>query len=129
MKFSPVRRSQLVAPFGVGAMFTAPDGTGMITGGLDGWFDQDEYPTLDIEEFRVSEWRLEEELKVRELRLPPTIVVSGGARIRIRIWACLSPLCSFLSGIFVPRRLAELCLSANLIMLVESGADCASQEM
>ena len=71
MKFSPMRRSQLVAPFGVGAMFTAPDGTSMITAGLDGWFDAASALDLQPEEFRVSEWRLEHSLKVSELRLPP----------------------------------------------------------
>jgi hypothetical protein len=70
MKHSPMRRAQLIAPFGVGAMFTAPDGTGMITAGLDGWFDPTD-PDVDIEEFRVTEWRLEHNLKVAELRLPP----------------------------------------------------------
>lgn len=71
MKYSPMRRAQLVAPFGVGAMFTAPDGTSMITAGLDGWFDPTATPDLQPEEFRVSEWRLEHSLKVSELRLPP----------------------------------------------------------
>jgi hypothetical protein len=71
MKYSPMRRAQLVAPFGVGAMFTAPDGTGMITAGLDGWFDPASTADLQPEEFRVSEWRLEHNLKVSELRLPP----------------------------------------------------------
>lgn len=66
-----MRRSQLVAPFGVGAMFTAPDGTSMITAGLDGWFDPASSADLQPEEFRVSEWRLEHSLKVSELRLPP----------------------------------------------------------
>lgn len=71
MKYSPMRRAQLVAPFGVGAMFTAPDGTGMITAGLDGWFDPKEGSDLDVEEYIVSEWRLEPHLKVSQLRLPP----------------------------------------------------------
>ncbi len=70
MKFSPMRRAQLVAPFGVGAMFTAPDGTSMVTAGLDGWFDTSN-PDLDQDEYRVSEWRLEHSLQVAELRLPP----------------------------------------------------------
>ena len=52
-------------------MFTAPDGTGMITAGLDGWFDHYEHDTLEREEFRLSEWRLEEYLHVAELRRPP----------------------------------------------------------
>lgn len=66
-----MRRSQLIAPFGVGAMFTAPDGTSMITGGLDGWFHASGTTDLRADEFRVSEWRLEHSLHVAELRLPP----------------------------------------------------------
>lgn len=68
MKFSPIRRAQLIAPFGVGAMFTASDGTGMITGGLDGWFDN---PEIAKDEFIVREWRLEAQLRVNHFRLPP----------------------------------------------------------
>jgi len=71
MKSSPMRRAQLIAPFGVGAMFTAPDGTSMITAGLDGWFDTQANFDLQLEEFRVSEWRLEHNLRVNQLRLPP----------------------------------------------------------
>lgn len=71
MKSSPIRRAQLIAPFGVGAMFTAPDGTGMITAGLDGWFDLAAQPDLELEEFSISEWRIEQQLKVADLRLPP----------------------------------------------------------
>ena len=52
-------------------MFTAPDGTSMITAGLDGWFDPAQSSDLRTEEFRVGEWRLEHNLKVAELRLPP----------------------------------------------------------
>lgn len=70
MKFSPIRRAQLIAPFGVGAMFTAPDGTGMITCGLDGWFDSSN-ASLDEDEFIVKEWRLETQLRVNHFRLPP----------------------------------------------------------
>lgn len=71
MKYSPMRRAQLIAPFGVGAMFTAPDGTGMITAGLEGWFDPADGANLDVEEYVISEWRLEPHLKVSQLRLPP----------------------------------------------------------
>lgn len=35
------------------------DGTGLITAGLDGWFDHAEHPDLGAEDIRVAEWRLE----------------------------------------------------------------------
>lgn len=73
MTSSPIRRAQLIAPFGVGAMITAPDGTAMITASLDGWFETQDGATsdLDLDEFRVTEWRLQAALKVAEFRLPP----------------------------------------------------------
>lgn len=73
MTSAPLRRAQLVAPFGVGAMVTSPDGISMITGGLDGWFlAPDGDPSqLDLDEYRVNEWRLKKALRVNEFRLPP----------------------------------------------------------
>lgn len=69
----PIRRAQLIAPFGVGAMVTGPDGSSMVTAALDAWFVPDPaHPDrLDLDEYRVDEWRLQEALQVNELRLPP----------------------------------------------------------
>lgn len=64
-----VRRSQLVAPFGPGAMQVLSDGTSVITAGLDHWFVPTD--TLDQEEFRIHEWRLERHLGVDALYTPP----------------------------------------------------------
>ena len=64
-----VRRSQFVAPFGPGAMQVLADGTSVVTAGLDHWFPQTE--TLDQEEFRIREWRLERHLGVDALYSPP----------------------------------------------------------
>ncbi|MET7436570.1 DUF1998 domain-containing protein [Streptomyces sp. NPDC005496] len=64
-----VRRSQLVAPFGPGAMQVLADGTSVITAGLDHWFVPGE--RLDQEEFRIHEWRLESHLGVDALYTPP----------------------------------------------------------
>jgi hypothetical protein len=64
-----VRRSQLVAPFGPGAMQVLADGTSVITAGLDHWFVPSE--KLDQEEFRVHEWRLERHLGVEGFYTPP----------------------------------------------------------
>lgn len=68
-----VRRAQLIAPFGVGAMVVSRDGVSMICAGLDDWFvhDADSRRSLDVEEFNVHEWRLERYLRVNHFRLPP----------------------------------------------------------
>ena len=36
--YRPIRRSQLISPFGVGAMHTYPSGVTMMTAGLDFWY-------------------------------------------------------------------------------------------
>ena len=68
----PVRRAQIIAPFGVGAMMVTKTGVSVITGGLDHWFrrttgDSD----VDRDEFTIQEWRLEEKLRVDHFCLPP----------------------------------------------------------
>lgn len=71
----PIRRAQLVAPFGVGAMATSRDGTSMICSGLDYWFQRPEDDIdnqyFDINEFIIDEWRLQRQLSVNHFRLPP----------------------------------------------------------
>lgn len=72
----PIRRAQLIAPFGVGAMTVVPGGVSLITGGLDYWFKRsdvhtDGVPHIDITEFQVEEWRLQRLLRVSHFRLPP----------------------------------------------------------
>ncbi|MFC5061129.1 DrmB family protein [Actinomycetospora atypica] len=66
-----MRRSQLVSPFGVGAMSMLVDGTSVITAGLDQWFVSDDPSNVSVDEFVAPEWRLEERLHVHQLRLPP----------------------------------------------------------
>lgn len=72
-----VRRGQLIAPFGPGAMVVARDGTSLIVAGLDHWFERESRDTANIDrnEFRVQEWRLEQshELDVDFFCLPPDI--------------------------------------------------------
>jgi hypothetical protein len=69
----PVRRAQMIAPFGVGALMTGQDGTSMITAALDAWFDPDAAGAgnFDPTEFAIEEWRLQEALRVSGFRLPP----------------------------------------------------------
>lgn len=74
MTCAPIRRSQMISPFGVGAMLVAPDGTSMIAAGLDHWYEREDGGTLDhndLVEFRVLEERLQVELGVDHFRLPP----------------------------------------------------------
>lgn len=72
---TPIRRAQLVSPFGVGAMTTGPDGISMMTAGLDAWFRREgggeDSLNLDTSEFTVEEWRLQRYLRVSEFRLAP----------------------------------------------------------
>lgn len=71
----PIRRAQLIAPFGVGAMVVVRDGTSVVCGGLDQWYKREGGPDpskpLDVEEYQVEEWRLQRQLKVSHFRLPP----------------------------------------------------------
>lgn len=73
MSRTPIRRAQLVSPFGVGAMVTATDGTGIIAAGLDHWYKREDgsYDDVDLDEYRVEEWRLQRALSVTHFRLPP----------------------------------------------------------
>ncbi|CAG1015318.1 hypothetical protein ANRL4_05459 [Anaerolineae bacterium] len=72
MAKNPVRRAQLIAPFGVGAMTVVQGGIGLITAGLDHWFKrEDNARQVDVDEYLVEEWRLERLLHVDHFRLPP----------------------------------------------------------
>ena len=70
---SPIRRAQLIAPFGVGALLMTKEGVSLVCAGLDHWFDETGNlgKELDTEEFHVEEWRLEKWLDVDFFRLPP----------------------------------------------------------
>ncbi|MFF9078906.1 DrmB family protein [Streptomyces rubiginosohelvolus] len=83
-----IRRAQLVSPFGVGAMSILVNGTSVVTAGLDHWFHSDEPGNLYIDEYVVDEWRLQERLNTRQLRLPPdarTPVVGGGVQRNVKL--------------------------------------------
>ncbi|BAH47024.1 DrmB family protein [Rhodococcus sp. NPDC019627] len=71
MSTGNMRRSQLVSPFGVGALSILVNGSSVITAGLDHWYESDDRDNLYPDEFLVPEWRLQERLRVSELRLPP----------------------------------------------------------
>lgn len=64
----PVRRSQLISPFGVGAITNFPGDESIMTAGLDAWsFALEECPS----DWLVREERLQSRLRVAHLRLPP----------------------------------------------------------
>jgi len=72
MAKNPVRRSQLVAPFGIGAMIVVQGGVGLLTAGLDHWYKREDGTTDVIEdEYIIEEWRLQRLLHVDHFRLPP----------------------------------------------------------
>lgn len=64
----PLRRAELISPFGVGAISTNNEGINMMTGVLDQWFKGN---NVDLADYRFNESRLENILGVKEFRLPP----------------------------------------------------------
>jgi len=66
----PIRRSQLISPWGVGQMINFPKDESLMVVGLDMW--EEKYRTLsELDEFKVTEERLAKRLGVKEFRLPP----------------------------------------------------------
>lgn len=72
-----VRQSQLIRPFGVGAMHTLPGNITYVTAGLKHWYynhspSSKPYPEKsDLVDYIVKDRRLQIELGVDHLRLPP----------------------------------------------------------
>lgn len=64
----PVRRSQLISPWGVGSMVDFPGDESLMVCGLDAWpFAKEECPIA----FKFEEERLQTRLRVNHFRLPP----------------------------------------------------------
>lgn len=61
----PIRRSQLISPWGVGAIVPFPNDESLMISGLDMW----RYTTPEA--FQIEDERLKKRLGVRELRWPP----------------------------------------------------------
>ena len=61
----PIRRSQLISPWGVGAIVPFPNDESLMIAGLDMW----RYTNLDA--FQIEDERLKKRLGVKELRWPP----------------------------------------------------------
>ncbi len=74
---SYLRRSQAIAPFGVGAIHVLKGAQAVVTAGLDFWFKAPHDPcgceanAAQLTCVRVNESRLEKQLQVSHFRLPP----------------------------------------------------------
>jgi hypothetical protein len=64
----PVRRSQLISPWGIGSMIDFPQDESLMVCGLDAWHFANEGSPA---EFKIIEERLQSRLKVDHFRLPP----------------------------------------------------------
>lgn len=64
-----LRRNQLIAPFGVGALHVLKGSRAVVTGGLDFWFRNATHEQIRC--VRVQEPRLQTRLGVSHFRLPP----------------------------------------------------------
>jgi len=67
----PVRVSQLIVPFGVGAISVLRNGLSVITAGLDFWYRHPDRNNLKEDEFKINEHRLKGRLRVNHFRRPP----------------------------------------------------------
>ncbi|MCW4001528.1 MAG: DUF1998 domain-containing protein [Candidatus Bathyarchaeota archaeon] len=66
----PIRRSQLISPWGVGQMINFPKDESLMVVGLDIW--EEKFRTIsELDEFIITEERLAKRLGVKEFRLPP----------------------------------------------------------
>ncbi len=64
----PIRRSQLISPWGIGSMIDFPGDESLMVCGLDAWpFAKEECPI----DFKFEEERLQVRLRVNHFRLPP----------------------------------------------------------
>lgn len=72
MKY-PIRRAQLISPFGPGAMSISKNGISSVCSGLDHWFKDrhGKMDSTDLSQYKIKEWRLERLLGVDHFRLPP----------------------------------------------------------
>ncbi len=72
MNLNPIRRSQLIAPTGPGALYVLKGGVSVIACGLDYWYQREtSQHGLNSKEFEVREYRLEKMLKVKTFKQPP----------------------------------------------------------
>jgi len=85
---NPIRRSQLISPWGIGAIVPFPNDQSLMIAGLDAWRYHNE------KEYLVKDERLITRLGVKELRLPPDFKDknSGSENYHLKIPAVKFPL-------------------------------------
>ena len=135
----PIRRSQLISPWGVGQMINFPKDESLMVLGLDMW--EEKFRTItEIEEFKVQEPRLAKRLGVRDFRLPPDFrepgqgVTNPSLRIpfvrfprwhycthcghmeKLSLYDSIKPTCSFNSG--NPKRSCSLLTERRRLKLI-----------
>lgn len=67
----PIRRGQLITPWGVGSMINFPGDETLMVCGLDAWENIYQQARDGYDEFKIREERLERRLGVGHLRYPP----------------------------------------------------------
>jgi hypothetical protein len=72
-----MRRAHLITPFGVGALSTMVNGVTVITASLDAWFHDLNGNYVAPQDMEIQDWRLQNNLHVSELRLPPRDLDTG----------------------------------------------------
>ncbi|WNF21315.1 DUF1998 domain-containing protein [Mesobacillus jeotgali] len=84
----PVRRAQLIAPFGPGALTVTKEGVSVICAGVDHWYKDyyGTYENTDLDHYKIREWRLERLLNVSHFRLPPDFRVKGQSDLDINLY-------------------------------------------
>lgn len=66
----PIRRTQLISPWGIGQMINFPNDESLMVLGLDMW--EEKFRTIsELDEFKIEEPRLAKRLGIKEFRLPP----------------------------------------------------------
>jgi hypothetical protein len=122
---SPIRRAELISPFGPGAMLITSTGMGVTTAGLDHWFEREDgvNDSIDLEEYKVYEWRLQQLLQVDHFRLPPDYRTNRMGNktpnieltipfLRFPCWH-FCPYCNLLVEISLTSRDRHLCSQCN----------------
>ena len=67
----PIRRGQLITPWGIGSMVNFPGDETLMVCGLDAWDTIYQQARDGLDEFKIKEERLERRLGVRQFRYPP----------------------------------------------------------
>jgi len=72
MKDLPLRIGQLITSFGPGSLVVNPEGESAMVGSLDKWYyDKNEFPIKELDEYEIHEPRLRSILNVDKLLQPP----------------------------------------------------------